>query len=523
VEEDIRTRIRAGCPALMLVSREEARARKAVERIVTGLGRTLWIHDFTEGLTRLEAEESDPLWPAVRKEAALTRYRDPIAALEHVRKAPPQSSVYLFIEFGAFFADPTVCRHLKRSLEALRSGLNTLILLSDRDELPRNLGAEVEVMDFPLPDRGDLARLLFRVEAALSERRVPLRLEEEDRRRLVEAALGLTWNHVEDAVARSVVRTGCLGRDAVEAVRTAKAGVLRGAAALEAVDASTPMEDVGGLVFFKRWLGKRAEAFSERAGAAGIAPPKGVLLLGVPGCGKSLAAKACGPALGLPVLRLDAGGLFSAEVGSSEARVRDAIGRVEAMAPCVLWVDELEKSMAGMGSGGRSDAGTASRVFAALATWLQERKCPVFVAATANGLADLPPEMIRKGRWDEVFFVDLPGRREREEIFAIHLRAARIDPTEAPVGLLAQASAGFSGADIEQAVSEARLEAFCDHRPLVPGDLLEAIRLQAPQARTRMVSVGELREWARSAARPASPGLMEDEESPTRNGYVRAL
>jgi SpoVK/Ycf46/Vps4 family AAA+-type ATPase len=162
-------------------------------------------------------------------------------------------------------------------------------------------------------------------------------------------------------------------------------------------------------------------------------------------------------------------------------------------------------------------------VFAALATWLQERKCPVFVAATANGLADLPPEMIRKGRWDEVFFVDLPGRREREEIFAIHLRAARIDPTEAPVGLLAQASAGFSGADIEQAVSEARLEAFCDHRPLVPGDLLEAIRLQAPQARTRMVSVGELREWARSAARPASPGLMEDEESPTRNGYVRAL
>ena len=254
----------------------------------------------------------------------------------------------------------------------------------------------------------------------------------------------------------------------------------------------------------KEWLRKRVRAFSDEARAFGLPEPKGILLVGVQGCGKSLVAKSVANSWRLPLLRLDVGRLFSSLVGSSEENLRTAIRVAESIAPVVLWVDEIEKGFSGVGSSNVSDAGTAARVFGSFITWLQEKQAPVFVIATANIVSQLPPELVRKGRFDEIFFVDLPNAAERAEIWRIHLTKRNRDTSQFDLSTLAMASDGLSGAEIEQAVIAGLYEAFDKNRPLQMGDLLDVLQDTVPLSQMMQEEISALRAWARQRARPAS-------------------
>jgi SpoVK/Ycf46/Vps4 family AAA+-type ATPase len=265
------------------------------------------------------------------------------------------------------------------------------------------------------------------------------------------------------------------------------------------------MANVGGLSALKRWLDERSGAFSARAREFGLPEPKGLLLLGVQGCGKSLTAKAIAGLWRHPLLRLDVGAVMNAYVGSSEENMRKAIHVAESLSPCILWLDEIEKAFSGTGGGGGdADGGTTARVFATFLTWMQEKTRPVFVIATANSIDQLPPEMLRKGRFDEIFFVDLPSKEEREEIFRIHLARRGRNPQAFDITALAAASEGTSGAEIEAAVVEALWKAFPEERDVRQEDLLSSLKETVPLSRTMAESIEALRGWARHRARPAS-------------------
>ena len=270
------------------------------------------------------------------------------------------------------------------------------------------------------------------------------------------------------------------------------------------------MNDVGGLDTLKTWLDRRSQAFGAGAKGFGLDAPKGVLLLGVQGCGKSLVAKAIAAAWEFPLLRLDMGKVFGGIVGQSEANVRTALQVAQALAPCVLWIDEIEKGVAGMGSSDQSDGGTTARVVGTLLTWMQEKREPVFVVATANRIEMLPPELLRKGRFDELFFVDLPSCAVRKEILAIHLRKKGRDPVGYDLEQLATLSLGYSGAELEEAVREGLFDAFAEGRELRTEHIATALRATFPLSRTMGEQITDLRRWAKVRARLASPEVPEE-------------
>jgi SpoVK/Ycf46/Vps4 family AAA+-type ATPase len=327
---------------------------------------------------------------------------------------------------------------------------------------------------------------------------------------LARDGLGLTWRELRLAMREAV----SVDPDSLEplrfALRAAKARRLANQGMVEAVN-EVPSEQLGGLANFKTWLATRARAFEPDARSAGIPLPRGVLLIGVQGCGKSLAARVCAHALDLPLYRLDPGRVFDGTVGASESRLDALLMLLDRMAPLVLWLDEIDKSLAGSESSA-SDGGTTSRVVGRLLTWLQEREHPVFVVATANDPARLPPEMLRRGRFDELFFVDLPESEERAEILDIHLRhrplaalgqAPPIAGDPEPFLALARGATGFSGAELEAVVVEARLAAYADGRPIAHPDIARALEATIPLSTTRSEDIAALREWAKSRTRLA--------------------
>jgi SpoVK/Ycf46/Vps4 family AAA+-type ATPase len=297
----------------------------------------------------------------------------------------------------------------------------------------------------------------------------------------------------------------------IDIVLDEKKQIIRKSGVLEYYAASTSLKDVGGMEFLKEWLRKRTRSFSDKAAAFGLPAPKGVLLLGVQGCGKSLVAKAIASHWDLPMLRMDVGKVFGSLVGQSEENVRRAIQVAESVAPCVLWVDELEKGFAGVQCGGYGDSGTTQRVFATFLTWMQEKTAAVFLIATANDVSQLPPELLRKGRFDEIFFIDLPDSPEREEIFSIHLKKRKRDPKDFDLKELAKQTAGFSGAEVEQVVIAGLFAAFDKDRELTQEDLLGEAKEFVPLSVMMREEINALREWAKLRTRPAS---RNDDESP---------
>jgi SpoVK/Ycf46/Vps4 family AAA+-type ATPase len=357
----------------------------------------------------------------------------------------------------------------------------------------------------------------------LQKRQVPIRLDPEATERLLAASWGLPLQRFEDCLARHVVRNGRLDIGALAEIVEEKKIAIRSTQMLELVTESVSGEKFGGLQSFRDWLQKRQRLFSPEASRLGLPFPKGILLLGVPGCGKSLAAKACAAVLDQPLVRLDVGCLFAPEVGRSEANVREALDILETSAPCVLWVDEIEKALAGLNGAGQADGGTAMRVFATLLSWLQERQAPVFMVATANDVGRLPPELFRKGRWDEIFFVDLPGKEDRETIFRIHLGQRNQNPANFDLEGLAIAAEGYSGAEIEQAVVSALVEAFHENRAMTTSDILHGISEQVPLSQSMRENIAALRSWAAQRARWASTGYRDEEHNPRHQRKLRAI
>ncbi|MEU4776977.1 AAA family ATPase [Micromonospora sp. NPDC023633] len=402
---------------------------------------------------------------------------------------------------------PGVVRRLRDVVAAFKAGPvpRTLVLVSPVLHIPVELEKDVTIVDFPLPTETEIRRVLDGMIAANSASgRIRIALDDLGRERLAKAALGLTLHEAENAFARAMVNDGVLDGSDLAVVHEEKRQTVRKSGLLEFVDAAVDLVDVGGLENLKRWLAKRDGSWLAEAAAYGLPAPRGVLITGVPGCGKSLTAKAIASAWGLPLLRLDVGRVFAGLVGSSEQNMRTAIRTAEATAPCVLWVDEIEKGFVG----GAGDSGTSARVFGSFLTWMQEKAKPVFVIATANDFERLPPELLRKGRFDEIFFVDLPTRAERASIWRVHLArrlrnpavAGALTPDDALLGELAGLSEGYSGAEIEQAVVGGLFDAFAERRPLRRDDLVRALVSMVPLSVTQAERIDAVRSWADARA-----------------------
>jgi len=454
--------------------------------------------------------------------------RTPLAALTAAAALTTPSVVVLFdlhpwLGTSSQLPDTQVVRALKDTVRLYAEGSvpRTLILVSPTPRIPSDLEALVTLVDFPLPTETQIRSLLDKmITRNTASKALTVDLADDALERLAKAALGLTAFEAENAFARAMVDDGNLSAQDVAVVQQEKAQIVRKSGVLEVVNSAVKLADVGGLGSLKNWLTKRAGSWLDEAQLYGLPAPKGVLVTGIPGCGKSLTAKAMASAWSLPLIRMDIGRIFGGLVGESEQNMRSALRTAEAVAPCVLWIDEIEKGFAA-GASGTGDSGTSARVFGTFLTWMQEKTSAVFVMATANNISLLPPEFLRKGRFDEIFFIDLPTTVERKVVFSLHIRArlvagpalGELPVDDALLDPLVALTEGYSGAEIEQAVIAACFDAFDGRRALTAEDLSRAITHTVPLSITQAEQIAALRAWADVRAVAAS--LPED-----RAGYV---
>jgi len=439
--EEIEVLIKARYPLLYIVSWEESRVLDELDQIAGRLGKRVYEWSVTHGITRYRSAVD-------RKPEGRKGTKDPILALKEVLEFN-EPSIFAFKDFHAYMKETQIVRGLRDVVQALRNSYSTVAVVSPVVEIPPELEKEVTLIDFPLPAREDLLALLQQIKSELAANpSYQMDVSPGAEEKLIEAAVGLTLHEAENVFAKTLVMTQRLTENEAPLIYSEKKQIIRKSGLLEYVDGVETIEGVGGLQRLKAWLAKRRLAFSREARQFGLPVPKGVLFLGVQGCGKSLCAKAVSTLWRLPLLRLDMGRVFSSYVGTSEENVRRAIRIGESVAPAVLWIDEIDKGLSGAQSSSFSDSGTMARVFGTILTWLQEKQAPVFVIATANNVEILPPELLRKGRFDEIFFVDLPNEAERTEIFAIHLAKRKRPPKAFDLDQLSRASQGFSGAEI---------------------------------------------------------------------------
>jgi SpoVK/Ycf46/Vps4 family AAA+-type ATPase len=476
--------IRAGYPALYLVSSEETRVEAEMLAAARELGYSLWEWSPTSGY--MNAEDGRHI-----------SSEDPLTAVT-VMSETGENSIALLRDFHLYLesGDPTLIAAVKDELAVAKTRGRVAVVLACRLALPPELSREFVVLDFDLPDAETLGQAL---DGVCESAGLPVPRGDE-RAVVLESAAGMTCAEAENAFALSVVELKTV--DAMTVARE-KAASLRRDGAVEIIEVRESLEDVGGLDVLKTWLRQRRLAFGERARQYRLPRPKGVLLLGVPGTGKSLTAKAAARVFGRPLLRLDMGAVMGGLVGESEANLRSAIRIAETMAPCLLWIDELDKGLSGSRSSASSDGGTAARVFGGFVSWLQEKTAPVFVVATANDVSALPPELLRKGRWDEIFWTDLPTAVERRAIWSLKLAATGRDPSGFDLDALVRDSEGLTGAEIEAAVGDALYRAFAEDREPRTADVSAALRDTVPLSKLSD-AVDVLRKWARGRARPAT-------------------
>jgi SpoVK/Ycf46/Vps4 family AAA+-type ATPase len=500
--ENLENLLKARFPLIYIESYEEQRVLAEITAVVADKDRLrtprkLMVWSSTEGLTVPGGQG-----PANSKAPA-----DALA----IAQATTEPTVFVFKDLHTAFgdngkpADQMVIRRLRDIAYSFKNGssLLTLIIVAPVLKLPIDLDKEITILDFPLPTEAEILKILENMmESNKADGRIIFEVTEAGKEKLAKAALGLTLNEAENAFARAMVEDGKLSDTDVDTVLDEKRQTIKKSGILEFINVDVALEDVGGLQNLKRWLLKRNESWLDEAKSYGLPAPKGILITGVPGCGKSLTAKAIGAAWQLPLLRLDIGKIFAGLVGSSEQNMRTAIKTAEAIAPCILWIDEIEKGFAG--SSGSGDSGTSSRVFGSFLTWMQEKKESVFVIATANNIDKLPPEFLRKGRFDEIFFVDLPTLSERKLIWDLHLNKrlkskevlgdTKLD--EKLYVLLAEQTEGYSGAEIEQAVVAGLFDAFSEKRSITSDDLVRSVKNMVPLSITQAETIETIREWA---------------------------
>jgi AAA+ superfamily predicted ATPase len=508
--DEIETLIRARYPIIYVVTWEEQRVEDHVAIIARSRGKDMFSWTLTSGLQERGAKS------AARK----GQVADPIEALDTVIENK-QPAIYVFKDMHRFTSgaatNAAVVRKLREVSQALTDSYKSLIITAPVVDLAPDLEKDVTVLDYPLPGADDFALLLERIARDVSESsELDLDIDEHSREKLVQAAMGLTLQEAENVFAKTIVNDGKLDADDVSVVFSEKRQIIRKNGLLEYCENDTDLGQVGGLEHLKDWLQKRSVAFTDRARRFGLPAPRGALLVGVQGCGKSLCAKAVSNLWRMPLLRFDMGRMFSSLVGSSEENIRRAIAVAESIAPVVLWADEIDKAFAGAADSGGSDGGTTSRVMSTFLTWLSEKRKPVFVIATANDISRLPPELLRKGRLDEIFFVDLPNAEERRLILEIHIGRRGRDASVFDLDALVEASEGFSGAELEQAVISGLYEAFYLNMDLDTPTLLRSLKETVPLSRTMSEKVAALRAWAEGRARFASARDSQVSHEPRR-------
>ncbi|NMG59395.1 AAA family ATPase [Geitlerinema sp. P-1104] len=480
--------LRARYPILYISTLEEERVEASIYQSAKTQGnRAVYIWDFVEG------------YQGNANDAGSAR-RNPLQALEQVEKLPANApAIFILRDFHRFLDDISISRKLRNLARLLKSQPKNLVLLAPNVAIPEDLSEVLTVMEFSLPTAEEIRQ---EIEGLLSATGRPLgdRLLDE----MVRSCQGLSLERIRRVLARAIATHGQLEPEDVDLILEEKRQTIRQTQILEFYGATEEISDIGGLDNLKDWLLRRGGGFSEKARDYGLPYPRGLLLVGIQGTGKSLSAKAIAHHWHLPLLRLDVGRLFAGLVGESESRTRQMIQVAEALAPCILWIDEIDKAFAGLGGSG--DGGTTSRVFGTFITWLAEKDSPVFVVATANNIQVLPPEILRKGRFDEIFFVGLPSQAERREIFSVHL--SRLRPhnlANYDLDRLAYETPDFSGAEIEQMIVEAMHIGFSQDRDFTTQDILEAASQIVPLARTAQEQIQFLQDWASSGkARLAS-------------------
>ena len=490
VREELSILIRSRQPLISLVTGEEERAGDLLRALSEELNhRELFFWNTVSGFRR-HGKGGNPL-----EEGRM----DPLTALQRI-EGYKEDALFVLEDFHPYFEESVVVRQLRNLLYTLRSSRKTVILLSPLVKLPAELRDDVPQVFLPLPGYANLKELL---DSVCEGRDVKSNLNREAEEKLVKSALGLSESQARGVFVQSIIKNKVLDQSALQLVLSEKQKIIKKEEILEFFPSREKISDIGGLDNLKDWLKKRDKAFSRRAKDYGLPNPKGILIIGVQGTGKSLTAKATSALWRLPLLRMDLGKVFGSLVGESEERMRKALLLAETISPCILWIDEIDKAFASVTSAG--DSGTSARVFGTFLTWLQEKERPVFVIATGNDISNLPPELMRKGRFDEIFFVDLPTYDERMEVFRVHLSRVRPVIRDYDIALLAGETEGYSGAEIEQAIINAMYNAFDDEeREFTTADVVQGAREVVPIIKLMHERIEKLRAWAEERTRRAN-------------------
>ncbi len=509
--------INSSTPIVIMETIEEARALSLIRQACGDLRLPIFEWTIADGLVRSGSPPTPPRTIAAAlgdtasaPRSAMYNTTDPAQALANLETMTLEA-VFVLKDFHRHMDSPVIVRRLRDVGQKFSANRRTVILTAPAIEMPQELASLVEFLDLPLPDRGRLREIIRETYTRMAgTHTLKLQLDSNGVDAMAANLSGLTEESAERAISQTIVGRAALSADCIADVLDAKKAVLKRSEMLEFVDSTDTMSSVGGLDNLKHWLAQRREAWDGGAVEFGLDPPKGVIILGVQGCGKSLCARAVAGEWKLPLVKFDTAAVYDKFIGETEKRIQKVFRVAEGLAPCVLWIDELEKVFAGSGPDSASaDAGVSSRLLASFLSWMQERKPAVFVAATCNNVTVLPPELIRKGRFDELFFVDLPNEAERKQVVAIQLTKRKRDPKKFDLDRIAAAAKGFSGAEIESAVQSALYAAFARKQELGHelgnddlriDDLLKALTSTVALSVTRAEEIAELRAWAKNRA-----------------------
>jgi len=482
--------VKASYPALWIETHEETRAVNQISSEISTAcpGYQFYVWDRIDGIKKIEVKKSGITTARVGGDDDLG---DPLIALDWANTKMPENSVLYLLDWHHYAKKDVISRKVRNLLPTNKCVGKVLAFVSPKMEIPDELEKEVTPVRFELPGVEELRKILRHVVNSCQENGMKLDMPKNDLP-ILTAALGMTSIEAENAFVISIVEKKEFDQDVI---RREKSVVVKKTGLLEVMETGNTLDDVGGLENLKTWLTARAGCFGEEAKAFGLTSPKGALLIGVPGTGKSLTAKAVAHVWHRPLLRLDMGKVFGSYVGESESKIRQVLAVYEAVAPCVLFIDEMEKAFAGTG-GGELDGGTTKRVFGTFLTWMNDRKADVFIVATANNVQALPPELLRPGRFDASFWVDLPGPKQREEILAIHLKKVKRDPKNFDLKALAGITDGYSGAEIEVWVQEALTHAYAAKHEFCTEDLAATVGEVTPVSRLMSANIQEARKWA---------------------------
>jgi len=500
---DLKPYIKAGYPILYLLTPEEGRAELMIVKIAKELKRKLFGWSHTDGLFDYVGKYSDQ---------ALS---DPLKAIAKISSEYDaeggDNHIFVMRDFHKFLKLPKVARYVRDIANRFKQIGHTLIILAPENDIPKDIERDITLIEFQLPNKEEIGEVWDNLYG--TQKKAIGEVDADARERVVDAAMGLTTIEAENAFAKALV----VMKDKSmipKLVMSEKAQAVKKSGILEYFEPTETIKDVGGLGNLKLFYQKRGKAYTKKAREFGLPMPRGIVLVGLPGCGKSLSAKAASNIMGVPLLRFDIGRCFGSHVGQSELNMRTAINTVEAVGTCVLWLDEMEKAFAGAGGGGDNDSGVTDRVFGTFLTWMQEKKAPAFVVATVNridGILAKTPELLRKGRFDEIFFVGLPSVQERKDIFSIHINRFGRDAEKMNVDLLAKESKEFSGAEIEETVITAMYDAFYKDSDLTAAYLSNAIKNTNPMAKSAAEQMKNMAKWAAANAVPAS--ICKEDES----------